>query len=197
MPQISRPRSLGDVEKPDLTLVRFEVPLPDSRREIISAFESILNQGGIQKVTVEIGRPIQVAKLVPADGSEPPIEAPSHDLWSQVHNGRMEELESPGATGYETLFIAFSSLTIRKLKPKAIFCHSFSHIRRWLKLDDIFPVDFLYGLEAVALPDIPEDAIIIVGTGFDESDPANTIGIRVPVDVPIATNVTPFRGHNV
>jgi hypothetical protein len=113
-----------------------------------------------------------------------------------VHNGRMEELESPGANGYETLFIAFSSLTIRKLKPKAIFCHSYSQIRKWLKLDDIFPVDFLFGIEAAALPDIPEDAIIIVGTGVDESDPASTVGIRVPVDF-AATNVTPFRGHNV
>ena len=196
MPQTSNPLSLGDVDKPELVLARLEVPLPTTRRDIVMAFESILNQGGVQKVVVEIGKAIQISKLVNKNGLEAPIEAPQDDFWNQVRNGRMEELEEPGTTGYETLFLAFSSLTIRRLRPKVIFCHNYAQLRRWLKLDDIYPVDFLFGLETTEQQDVPEDAVIIAGTGADETDPANTIGIRVPVDItaPVA-NIRTLRGR--
>jgi hypothetical protein len=197
MQTTSRPPSLGDVDKPELVLARLEVPLPETRRDIVMTFESILNQGGVQKVVVEVGKPIQVSKLVNKNGMEAPLEAPEDDFWNQVRNGRMEELEEPGANGYETLFLAFSSLTIRRLKPKIVFCHDFSQLRRWLKLDDIYPVDFLFGIEAVEQIDIPEDAVIVAGTGQDESDPASTVGIRVPVDMAApVTNIRPLRGQD-
>ena len=53
-------QSLGDQPKPDLVLSRFTEPLPSGRREIVAKFESILNRGGVQKVTVQIGKPIEV-----------------------------------------------------------------------------------------------------------------------------------------
>lgn len=183
MPQTSKPQSLGDVDKPELMLSRFEVALPGSRREIVAAFEGILNQGGVQKVVVEIGRPIQVSKLVDRNGMEAPIEAPQDDFWNQVRNGRMEELQVSGVNPYELLFNAFASMTTRKLRPKVLYCHNNSQLRKWLGLDDIFPLDYLYGIEVGHQPDIPEDAVVLAGTGLDETDPSNTLGIRIPVEV--------------
>jgi hypothetical protein len=183
MPQMSSPPSLGDVEKPELMLTRFEVPLPSTRREIVAAFESILNQGGVQKVVVEVKRPIQVSKFVDKNGMEAPVDAPQDDFWNQVRNGRMEEFRAGTTNPYELVFNAFSSMTTRKLRPKILYYHNETQLRAWLGLSELFPIDFAFGIETAKQADIPEDAVVLAGTGLDETDPTNTLGIRIPVEV--------------
>jgi hypothetical protein len=47
-----------------LTLVQEFVQLPKSRKEIISTIGTILEKGGVQKLVVEIGKPISVSRLL-------------------------------------------------------------------------------------------------------------------------------------
>lgn len=198
MPPTSKlPPSLGDNARQELVLTRFEVPLPAGRKDIVSAFEGILNKGGVQKITVEVGRPIQVSRLVNKDSADIPIEAPPDDFWNQVRNGRLEEMKLKSFDSYELLFHACAWMTSRKLKPRILFCHDNKQLRQWLKVDDgLFPVDYVFGIETARQPDVPEDAVILAGTGFDETDVASTLGIRIPVEtVAPASKVLSLKGR--
>lgn len=199
MPPTSRQLpSLGDVEKRDLVLTRSEVELPATRREIVAAFESILNQGGVQKVVVEIGRPISVSRLVDRESALAPPELPPDDFWNQVRNGRMEEMTLfEKRDGFYHLFAAFSLVTIRKLRPRMLFCHDVAGVRSWLNLPDNHPMDWVFGIELTAKQDVPDDAVILAATPYDETDVQNTLGIRIPVDVQIATvTALPKKGKS-
>jgi hypothetical protein len=180
------PPSLGDTGHVEYALSRFEVPLPESRKEKVAAFETLLNQGGVQKLVFEIGRPIQVTKLVNKDElSTAPPEAPADDLWKQVRNSRMEELlhKPVGEDPCRTLLHAFSDLADYKLKPLMLFCHDHVQLKKWLQLPEKWNVDTLYGVETSPQPDIPEDAVILVGISFDENY-ESLLGMRIPVDIP-------------
>lgn len=160
-----------------------EVALPPTRRDIVATVERLLNEGGVQKLVVEVNRPIQVTRLVDVSTALPPEETPPDDLWGQIRNGRMEEMKpKPGMDAYRLLFSAFQSITTRKLKPKILFAHSAAQLRAWLGVDGMFPIDMIFGIETATQPGIPEDAVILAGTSYDELDPTNTLGIRIPVD---------------
>ena len=162
--------------------------MPKTRREVVAAFSSILDRGGVQKVVVEVGRPIQVVQLVDKSMATPPMETPIDDLWGAVRNAKLEELSVPkgkdGAVldGYQTLFYGFARLAEMKLKPKALFIHHYGQAREWLKLSADFPLEFIYGVEVGLESDVPEDAVILVGMSWDEN-PMSATGLRVPVDV--------------
>lgn len=181
------PPSIGDSNL-DLVLTRYEEAMPKTRREVVAAFSSILDRGGVQKVTVEVGRPIQVVQLVDKSMAVPPAEAPSDDLWGVVRNFKMDEISIQRSESgkvldaYQTLFYALSFLTNRKLKPQALFCHDYGQLRKWLRLPSTFPLEFLYGVETGQHLDVPEDAIVLVGISYDEN-PNTTTGFRVPVDI--------------
>ena len=180
----ARPPSLGDGQKADYVLSRMEVALPPNRREIVATVERLLNEGGVQKLVVEVNRPIQVTRLVDASTSLPPEETPPDDFWGLVRNGRMEELKAGTELDpYRLLFTAFQSISLRKLKSKVLFIHSFAQLRSWLRVDANYPVDQVFGVDTAPNSDIPEDAVILAGTSYDELDATNTIGIRIPVDM--------------
>lgn len=180
--------SLGDSPQPDLVLSRYSEPLPGSRREIVAKFESILNRGGIQKVTVSVGKPIEVVQLVDKATMAPPVDMPSDDLWDVVRNAGLEELKVKNAygipDGYELLFHAFAELEKRKLKPKMLFVQDLSVLRTWLRLPTNFPVAAVYGVETAKQANAPEDAVILMGVPFDEEDLLSSLGLRIPVDLP-------------
>jgi hypothetical protein len=180
----AKPPSIGDGDKTEYALSRLEVALPTSRREVIATVERLLNEGGVQKLVVEVGRPIQVTRLVDKGSMLPPEEAPPDDFWNQVRNGRMEEMKYlPNKDGLHHLFHASQIITTRKLRPRVLFIHDWTQLRAWLSVDDMFPVDMLFGIEASIQKDIPEDAVILAGTSYDEADVTNTLGIRIPVEL--------------
>ena len=181
---VPRPPSIGDGDKAEYVLSRVEVSLPSTRREVIATVERLLNEGGVQKLVVEVGRPIQVTRLVDKGSMLPPEEAPPDDFWNQIRNGRMEEMNYlSNKDGLYHLFHASQVITTRKLKPKVLFIHDWTQLRTWLGVDDMFPVDMIFGIEAAVHKDIPEDAVILAGTSYDETDVANTLGIRIPVEL--------------
>jgi hypothetical protein len=192
---MSKPPSIGDAA-PEFVLSRYEEPLPETRREVVTLFSSILNRGGVQKVTIELGRPIQVVQLVDKSMAVPPTEAPVDELWAAIHNSKMEEFlvpenmklwmtgtKSEKWSSFMTLFFAFAELSGKDLKPKALFCHDYGQLQQWLYLPDRFRVSSVFGIDAKEEADVPEDAVILAGVPQDENY-LNTVGLRVPVDLP-------------
>lgn len=190
---MTRPPSIGDTEKAEYVLSRTEVPLPGTRREVVATVERLLNEGGVQKLVVEVGRPIQVSRLVDKSSYLPPQETPPDDFWGLVRNGRIEELAVKSAWGddaYKVLFHSFAAIATRKLKPKVLFVHHYDQLRKWLGVDDIFPVEQIFGIEVALQRDVPEDAVILAATSYDEADTTNTLGIRIPVEIAERKKVT-------
>jgi hypothetical protein len=183
------PQSLGDQPKPDLVLTRFTEPLPGGRREIIAKFESILSRGGVQKVTIALGKPIEIVQLVDKSSMLPPVESPADDLWDVVRSSNLEELRIADMysipDAYELLFHAFAYLDRRKLRARMLFVHDYPLLRTWLRLPETANVDAVYGVETAKQAHAPEDAVILVGVPYDEDNIQDILGLRVPVDVPV------------
>jgi hypothetical protein len=192
-----RPQSLGDVPKPDLVLTRSTEPLPQGRREIVAKFEGILNRGGVQKVTVELGKPIEIVQFVDKSTLAPPMETPSEDLWDLIRNTTLEELRiANGYTlpdAYELLFHAFALFDKKKLKAQMLFVHDYKLLRTWLRLHDMFPMGTVFGVETAVQSGVPEDAVILVGLPLDEDNTQDALGLRIPVDLPVTEVVVPIK----
>jgi hypothetical protein len=183
---MARPLSLGDEAKTDYALSREEHPLPTSRKEIMARIETLLSLGGVQKLTVELGRPIRVDRLVDRSAlAGAPVEAIPDDLLSQIRNGEMGELRALSKwTPYEVLFHAFRAISDKKLKPAAIYCRDFGVMRKWLGLDNGFNLDQLFGIDSILSRDMPDDAFILAAVSYDETNYDATYGLRVPMDLP-------------
>lgn len=194
MPLMSKPQGIGEMKTSgEWKHVHFEMPLPGTRKEVVESFSDILNLGGVQKVVVELGKPIAVDRIVDAktDVFLPPApEDVPDDFWGLVRNGRIEQMQHfVNKDGYVHLFEAFALITARKLRPRILFVHDHAQLRQWLELSETFPVDYVFGVETAKQPDIPDDAVILAAVGTDE---APALGIRIPVDMPGAS-VTPLK----
>jgi hypothetical protein len=182
----SKPTGLGDSSSAQYSLARHEVPLPGSRKEIVIAFESIVSKGGVQKVVVELGKPIQYYQLVSSGPNLPPEELLPDDIWLQIRNNEIVNVEagtSVNSTSLALLFSGCAYLTESNLKPLKIFCHDSTQLRDWLGLGPLADIDYVLGIETASHPDVPDDVIILAGISWDE-DPSTTIGVRLPVDLP-------------
>jgi hypothetical protein len=178
------PPSLGDENKVNLALRREEHELPSGdRRILLSKIESILNQGGVQRLLLQVGKPIQVDRLVRAEElPSPPEELPPDDLLMAVRNGKMVELEvRPDWDACRILFQAFQELAKERLKAQRIYLSNFEQVQSWMKLGRSEDLSQLFGVRTTLSSHIPVDAIVLAATAYDD-DPATAFGIRIPVD---------------
>lgn len=182
----AKPPALGDAVETEFLLQHEEHPLPQLRKEIMARIENVLAGGGVQKLILEIGRPIHVYRLVrKEDAASPPEEIPADDLWAQVRNSRMKELGvDAGTDAFRCLFYSFDAMRTLKLKPHRLFVQSTGLLRRWLKLAPDFRLPEVFGVEVEEQLDVPEDCAILVGVSYDETNTQETTGLRIPLDLP-------------
>lgn len=157
-------------------------PLPKTRKEVLAAFERILNLGGVQKVVVELGSPIKVTRTVAA-GSEVPEELQDDDLVAAARNAPMEEFifsETLHPTNY--LFRAFHFLSQRKLRARSMVANSYGSLREWLGVDKSFDISEVFGIEAKTHKEIPDGTLLIVATPIDDPDVV-TFSLRLEMNL--------------
>lgn len=182
--------SLGDKEPTEYVLVRTEEPLPKGRKELVARFENILSRGGVQKVVIELGRPIQISQLV--DRSQAPAapeQLSDDDLWARAYNKEFEALTvtapSFGTVDFEpyaSLFHAFHSLTTRRLVVKAVYVHHYGALREWLGLGPAFSLEQVFGVDVAVNAEMPEDGVLLVGVSPDPADTETAVGLLVRMD---------------
>lgn len=162
--------SIGDSPVSALRKVQESYPLPKSRREVVTAFERILNLGGVHRIIVELGSPIKVTRLATAT-EEVPEELQDDDLVSAARNAPMEEFifsENVLPTNY--LFRAFHVLSQKRLKAGAVVVNNLSSLREWLGVDKVFDVSQVFGVKTAAHKEIPDDVLLLVAGPVDEPD---------------------------
>ena len=177
-----KPKSLGDASSTEYAMQRQSVPLPSSRALIVKAFETILAQGLVQRVVVEIGKPIEVMKLVPKTEMLPdiPEEVESDDLLGAVHRAEIEEFSPtlPESPLHYTMS-AFNKFADRGMKPKAFLVADRARFLGWLgcpSRPDIF------GLPVHVHDDIPDDVVVFAASRAGEE---NEVAFSLRMEMPL------------
>lgn len=164
------PPSLGDGSKSKMRLTHEEVALPGTRKEIVSKFESILSQGGVQKVIVEVGRPIKVSKFT-KDEAAPPKEMIEEELFARARNAQIDEFDSTGLDSFhEYIFRALGLLTQKRLKARAFLVSNANLLRTNLDVDKFWDLSQLCGIEVVEVAEIPRDVLLLTASEPGEED---------------------------
>lgn len=185
----SSPQGLGETRGGDFLLKPEVHPLPNSRKEIVARIETLLSAGGVQRLTIEVGQPIKLYRLVPKDETlVSPPEAAADDLWSRLHNGSIEEettavLAPDYGNGYAAIFFAFQRAEARGMKPVALFVPSLPVLRLWLRLDQGSDIRRVFGMDVHPQADLPRDAVVLAAVSYDELS-TEVYGVRVAVDLP-------------
>jgi hypothetical protein len=173
------------------TKVREVVELPKSRKALVATFESILESGKVQKVIVEVGKPIIVEKYVEGMSAGPPVEeVDPNDYFMAARNAEIIEIsESPRPL--DMLLLAFEELYSRGLRPKVFLARSVAGVIEWLELGRTKMASLL-GVELVVLKDIPADVVLLLASL--ESDPdVVTLSIRIPIPAEESTGQVEAR----
>lgn len=163
------PPSLGDIGKQKLSIKTEEVPLPQSRKEIVSAFEGILSQGGVQKVVVEVGRPIRVSRYAP-DASEPPPDMVDDELFANARNATMEEFFVDHVSFHEYLFKTFHLLSQKNLRPRAFLMSNKALLRSSLGVDSLWDLSEIFGVEVSKVDEVPPDVLLLAASRLGEEE---------------------------
>lgn len=165
------PPSIGGEEETPWSTIAEEFPMPKTRREVITAFERILNLGQVEKVVCIAGKPFKVYRRVqraPED-LDIPEEMIDADLMNATRNAVMEPFHVDSsdsdkalhaATGQ--LFYAVSNLYGRGLVPRALILKNTDALAEWLGLK--FDQRSLFGIDLVFHSDVPRDAALLVAS---------------------------------
>lgn len=182
---MASPLSLGEASTVPYTKVREVVELPKSRKALVSTFEAILESGKVQKVIVEVGKPIIVEKYVEGGASGPPVEeVDPNDYFMAARNAEIIEI-AESARPLDMMLLAFEELYSRGLRPKVFLARSVPGVIEWLDLGRT-KLQSLLGVELVVLKDIPPDVVLLLASL--ESDPdVVTLSIRIPITVEDST----------
>lgn len=152
---------LGDAPPPGYRLVRELVALPPARSEIVTVLNSILAKN-VQKVVVEVRKPIEVLRLAKETEVGPLVEdVASDDLYAMVRNSAMDPvIFVPTAPVLHRLMDLMKRVTEAGLMPVAALCGDLAEVADWLD----YPPQFLSHVMGVPLSvsaEVPPDVLIL------------------------------------
>lgn len=179
--------SLGDEEKPEYILVKDQVPLPKGRNEKIEAFRGILQLGGVQKVVLEVGKPITFFRVMQEDKEAEIPPANAFDPIELVRLGDVANVEVPELESLTSeipltvLFHAFNQIILHGAVPGFFVASSPKILAKWLS--KLLSKDTLFGLEIKKSFTIPDDAVFLAGVSAEDTDVVRYT-VRIPLDLP-------------
>ena len=183
----ARPPSLGD-DKAELVLVRDSKPLPKTRTDILTEVSHIFALGGVQRVIIEVGKPLLFDRLVPKTeevDNEVTEEIPADavDLYGAMRNNELLnfELKFGAMSGHEALFKAWRLLSARKLAAKGFLISNLAALREWLDLGEQDSVEDIYGVPVFKHEEIPADVIILVAVDATDLESVK-LSLRITLD---------------
>lgn len=178
----AKPSSIGEEEGPQYRLVADERPLPKTREEVVSAFEAILALGKVQKVVVELGKPIKYVRAV-SGNDDLPQEIMDMEEFSSVRNAEIQEfLNVTNVPLFEYLFRAFQFLGQKRLKARAFLLSSFGllSLKEGLQVGSQSALPEIFGVGLVQHDEIPPDVLLLSATRHGEEEINLTLRMLLP-----------------
>lgn len=147
---------------------KFPIPETGGRRALVSTVEGIIKLNGVQKIVIELNKPIIVTRLV--DGSqEVPQELVNDDIMSAARNAEIQEfLSQDNELQFKYLYRAFSKLSEKRLQPKVFLTHKLKELEDWLNLE-LTSLE-LFGVEVLEHLELPEDTMLLIASTFNDPD---------------------------
>lgn len=180
-------KSLGD-ETPEYAVLQETHPMPiGGRKGLLTTLDVLMSAGGVQKFTVEMGKPIKLLRAVPkseAAASEFPaalLEDPD-DFYLAARNAVIEPLAfGEPKNAFEYLWFAFNNMMARNTAPKVALVPQKKQLAEWLKVTDVG--GWLFGVKIIEDKNIPDEAMLLVGSDLDDRETV-TLSFRMEMVVP-------------
>lgn len=180
-----RPPSLGDSKGSGFTRLREQAELPAGRELILAELNRILGIGYVQKLVVEVGKPIVYERLVKSGEPTPDLEKlEADDLYGAIRNNEIIDFSHGVGNSLKALFLAFRFLTGRRLAAKALVASDWAAVRRWLGLSENEDIIDVFGVKTTTHEAIPDDVIVLVACDPAEPDVV-VLSLRIPLDVQV------------
>ena len=150
--------------------VRQYVPLTGKGPEVVSqlVLKILATDKFVQKLTLEVGRPVMVETLVPQDSPLADVEK-FHDL---VRNKPLVEyLPEPEEVGnpYAQLFKMFQMVISEDLEVAFVLASHLLNFNRWLKQP--MRSSKVYGVPLYLIQQVPADVFFVCGAPTQDADP--------------------------
>jgi hypothetical protein len=161
-------------------------PMPPTRKDRVAALDTIMNSGGVQRLSIELGKGIRVLRLVKDELEKLPKDMADDTTMASIRN--VEMLVSPWLDSESILrrvFNAFKMLQLKGAKPFAFVTNSVSALETSVEsmLDG---KDAMFGIPVIAHKSVPDDVLLLVGAHPDDLDEI-TLSIKIDTYQPKGT----------
>jgi hypothetical protein len=158
-----------------------EVFMPKGLKAVMEVIREILLKGKIQKLTMEVGRPITYVQYVKAE-DEPLAEVATMTLGDVARNVQMDEYR-PSARTEDNLLAwhrMWLAIALRGLYVTHIGVGSSTRLFRWLGLDEMVygGLQQMYGADIVRDKQLSDD-IVVLFAGLQVGGPVEAITYAV------------------
>lgn len=145
--------------------------MPKGLQEVLDAIKTVLQQGKVQSVTLELGKPIRFTRMVKegeATGRRRQEAESEAKLGDIARNVQLEEYGGKGKTPTEIFFEALLGLEARRLHLTHIGVGPQTRMFDWLGIDKVAygAIENLGGASLVRDTGIPDDRMIFFGSPF-------------------------------
>jgi len=176
---MANPPSIGD-SKTKFQRIRQMYDLPTDRESIVKRVQSILELGGVQKLSIELGHPIQVERLI-KPGAETPQELPEESEFARAMSSEITDLPVDGLDPFTYLFSAFQTISAKQMRAVVFLVADTNVVKKWLSLPSMVVLTELFGVRVHVESQVPRDVILMVAEELDTDSPS-TLSVRLVMD---------------
>jgi len=166
-------KGIGDEAPEGWVLEEYEVPMPTGLQEILDTIRSVLGQGKVQSVHLQLGHPITFTRLVKqaeATQKRRSEEEGSMELGDVARNVQMEEYTGSKIHGgpTEIFFDMLLGLEARRLHLSHIGVGPETRLFDWLGIDKVAygGIENLGGAPLRKDKSIPDEVLILFGSPY-------------------------------
>jgi len=146
-----------------------------------------LNEGGVQKLLIEVGKPIKLERLVKRTADDPEVNVRIDNPYEAAKYSKMDELEIDDDQSYlMKLFMASAMLSSNGCRPVFLITSSLSNLRKRLGISRFVPVETVFGIESIEEVEVPEETDLLCGRLISENSEILPVlvdmTIRIPTD---------------
>lgn len=161
-------------------------PMPPTRKDRVSALDTIMNSGGVQRISIELGKGIRVLRLVKDELEQLPKDVTDDTVMASVRNVEMLVLPVlDSEASLRRLLNAFKLLRAKGAKPHSFVTNSTAMLSACIE-SDFDGEEALFCVPVTVHKSIPDDVLLLVGSHPEDPDEI-TVSVKIDMYRPKGT----------
>ena len=149
-------------------------PMPPTRHDRVSAIGSILESGGVHKLTLESGKDLRILRWTKDEMDGLPPEILVDTVLAATRNNDMDDcLAEDKPSPMELLFRGFAMVSKRGLRPIHLATKDTKRLLRWLKVDPLADTGEVFCTPILQHNSLPDGALLLIAS--QASDPTEVV----------------------